>query len=832
MLSTLAIVAAVMTISATLVYTDMMIRMIDVHYRVLEGAVDVEITASASADQSSLTSQSRPVPAKLLAELATLPGVKRADGYVAADGARVVGPTGKTLLSQGAPRLGIAYPADTSLVELSRGRAPRTPDEVAINANLAARGRFDVGSHIDILTLQPRRTFSVVGVFRYRDGRDSVGGQTVVAFIRSTAQQLMLGQPDVYSGIGIMAEPGVSAVQLRDAIRRQLGMDYEVHSGMELADAQANTSEQFVRIVRNTLLGFAGIVLFMAVFLIANTFSILIAQRMRQLALFRALGASRLQVLGSVLLEASIVGAIASTIGVVAGIGLAVLLWPALELSRNEPLSAPPLEVPFNAIVIGFLVGFFATTIASVVPAMRASFIPPVAAIRDAGRPDKSLRVLTALGVIAGLLGACFVVIAAFVDPVQSGFWALVTGIVLVLAGQALLLPALSRPVLTILGATLGWSTTGKLAQRNSTRNPRRTAATVATMAIGLTVIASVSIIGNSITASLVQMMTQDLRAQLVIAGDSGGPFVPTYDASVIQEARKIPGVIRAAALYTNFGQLRSSAAPVEAADLPAIAEMFSLKKKAGLFRDLQPGEVAVDDHFASLHHVSVGGILQFGTSGAEPQMFRVLAIYQATVFLPGPVFSIQDGVAGLTYPQPTQGYVALRPSSDLMVTRRQLEALLADNAEVSVTTPLESIRQQMVQIGTTQFVIYGALALALVIAMLGIGNTMALSIVERTRELGLLRTLGMHRAQLARMVVAESVMTSLFAAAVGVPIGYALAAAVVFTVRDRGIRVFDFSAPTIGVLLGLSLIAGLVAAVLPAARLARTEMLRAVQYE
>lgn len=834
LLSGLAVVLGVMAVSGALFLTDSLGRSFDALFETIDSNIDVQVNAKPHLDSNQAGGRvfALPIPAAIVDKVAGVPGVRKATGTVVADGARAIGPNGKVISTQGPPRLGTAWRSDSTLAELRQGRGPEAPDEVAINANLARQGKFGIGSTIDVLTMQPKRTFTVVGIFGYPGGRDSVGGETTVVFTEPVAQELLIGQTGAYTGIDVSAKQGVSPSKLRDDISAVLGGDYQVRTGKQVAADDSKTLQQFIDVIRNVLLGFAGITLFVGIFLIVNTFSILVAQRTRELALFRALGASRAQVLGSVLIEAAVIGLVASTLGIVAGFGLGALLRKLFESAGGSSLPSPGSGVPPAAIIAGYIVGLVVTALAALLPALRASRIPPVAAMRDAATPDKPLTGLTIAGVIPTIVGAAAVGLALFADLGDYRLWALIIGVLLVFVGIAMLTPAISRPVVSVLGRALTWSIAGKLGRRNSARNPRRTAITAATLMVGIALVTGVSVIGSSLKASLDQLTTQDLRAQLIVAGDVTGSTLPTFDAAVIERTKQMAGVSQAVIVYTDFGQVGSTGVQIEAGDLAGLADVFSLKTTAGQLRTLQRGEIAVPDTFAKTWHYSVGSTAQLATQRGGPQGYTVVGIFKSSALLRGPVLSVQDAIADFTTPLPTQGYVVLDKGANADAVQKQMDGLLKDNPDVNVKSLADYAQQQASQVNTVQVILYVLLALAIVIAILGIVNTLALSILERTRELGLLRAVGLLRTQVAQMVTVESVVISVFGALLGLVVGSALGAAVVRALRDFGIPVLRFSWGTIGVFLVLAVIVGLVAAIIPAVRAARTDVLRAIAYE
>ncbi len=836
LLSGLAVVLGVMAVSGALVLTDNLGRSFDTLFQTVNQNLDVQVRGAQHVDAGQRGGQgvTEPIPAEVVGKVATVPGVQSAIGAVIEDGARVVGRDGKVIGSSGPPRFGVGWRGEVGFVQLRQGRGPRAPGEVAISAGLAKQGNFKLGDRLDVLTLQPKRTFTLVGIFGYTGGRDSLGAETRVAFTEPVAQQLMLGKSGTYSVVNVRAQQGGSTTRLRDAIQAALGGGYSVRTRQQVADDQASDVTAFLGFLRFFLLGFAGVTLFVGVFLILNTFSILVAQRTRELALLRSVGASRGQVLRSVLVEAVLVGLLAATLGLFAGLGIAALLRAVMQAARGVSLPDAGLTLPVAAIVASYLVGVVVTVIAALLPALRASRVPPVAAMRDAATPDKPLTPLTIAGTLPALLGVGAVGAALFGDLGDATPAALLGGVLLTFVGVAMLTPVLSRPAVAVLGRAFAWSTPGKLGQRNSARNPRRTAITAAALMVGIALVTGVSVLASSLKASLGQLVRQDLAAELVISGDNvTNRSAPTYDPAVIDKAKQLEGVRQAVAVHVDVAQTGKETTEVAAGDVAAIADIFRLKATAGELRTLQTGELVIDDGFAKDHHLAVGSTLQLATQRRGPRTFTVVGVFERSRLVPGALLlSVPDATAGFRSPQANWGYITLDEGADPGAIQRQVAALLADNPEVGVRSQADFLAQLTRQVNTSVVLLYVLLALSIVIAVLGIVNTLVLSIVERTRELGLVRAIGMGRAQVVQLVTVESVVIAVFGALLGLLVGTALGTAVARALRDEFIPVLSLPWGSMVVFLALAVIVGLTAAILPAVRAARTDVLRAIAYE
>ncbi len=829
-LSGLAVVLGVMFVSGAFVLTATLGQSFDSLFSTIYSTVDVQVAGprQQAAEGAGLTA-TQPVPDSLLARVRAVPGVKTATGSVFVNGARTVGHSGKVVAGQS--RFGANWTGDSGLVQLRSGRGPTAPDEIAINTLLAKAGSFHLGEQVGVLTREPKKTFTIVGIFGYSGDRDSIAGEQVVAFTTPVAQQLMLGRTGVYSTIDVTAARGVSTTKLRDDIRAALGSGYEVKTGAELAKQQANQIKDALKFVNYVLLGFAGVALFVGVFLILNTFSIIVASRTQELALMRAIGASRRQMIGSVIVEAVLVGFIAAVLGLGAGIGIGALL--ALVLGGGLggiPVSG--LAVPASAVIAAFLVGVLVTLVAAILPAVRASRVPPIAAMREAQTADKPLTALTVTGSVVTAAGCAALWFALSGNAHGNTLPALGVGLLLAFIGVALLTPAISRPVVSLLGRLFSWSMPGQLGRRNSARNPRRTAITAAALMVGIALITGVSVILTSAKISATKAFDTGVHAELIVAGQQTGAQLPTFDPAALSRMRAIDGVRAVLGVWTDAVAVDGKptfAAAVD--DTAALGSVLGLKATAGSLDALRPGRLLVDDKTASDSHLKVGSTVSVGTAGrATAVPYTVAGIY-AKDTVAGYILDVADA-ATFRQPNPSQAYLQLVPGTDVAKVRNQVDALLADSPEVTVQDRSSYVQQQTRILDTILNIIQVLLAMAIIIAVLGVVNTLALSMIERTRELGLLRAVGMGRGQVMRMVTVESVVISLFGALLGIAVGCGLGVAVVRALKDQGFSDLGFPWSRMAVYLVLAALVGVVAAIVPAIRAARTNVLDAIAYE
>ncbi|WP_431898926.1 ABC transporter permease [Micromonospora chalcea] len=833
LLSGLAVVLGVMFVSGAFVLTDTLGRSFDAVFADAYAEVDVSVEAKPKIDVSTAEGMplSTPMPASVLDRVKAVPGVADAEGVVAAEGARMIGSNGKVVTSFGPPQLGQNWLGESDLLELREGRGPQADDEIVINAALAEAGKVKVGDRVGVLTLAPKKEFTLVGVFGYSGGRDSIGGANEVYFTTPVAQQLMLGKPDVFSNISVQAADGTTPAALRDELARTLGADYQVKTGEQLAaDASAGLKEG-LSFFNKILLGFAAVALLVGTFLILNTFSIIVAQRTRELALMRAIGASGKQVIGSVVLEALAVGLIASVLGLAAGIGVGALLAYLFgQLAGGLTLAG--LGVPASAVIGAFAVGMLITVVAALLPALRASRIPPIAAMQDVATPDRPLTKVTIGGAVVTGIGAVLLFLGLGGHAGDSTLATILGGVLFAFIGVALLTPIISRPVVSLLGAMFSWSVPGKLGRLNSGRNPRRTAITAAALMVGIALVTGVTVILDSAKGSIGALAEDTIKAELVISGSTSGPRPASFDPAVLEKAAAIPGVQMVDGEYGDMAVVGGERTWVAvSSNVAALQQIFGAKAAAGDISKLAPDQMLVSSDTAKARNLNVGSTVPVQLSRGDARTYTVSGIYESSQ-LTNPVTLPPQATADFAIPQPIQGFLQLAPGTSVDAVQPQIERLLADSPEVSVADRAGFIEQQTGQLDSLLQMIQILLALAIVIAVLGIINTLALSVLERTRELGLLRAIGLRRAQTMRMITVEAVVISIFGALLGVVVGTGLGAAVVEALKDEGITDLILPWGQMVTFLILAAIIGVVAAVLPAIRAARINVLGAIAHD
>lgn len=818
LLSATAIVLGVAFVAGALTLTDTLGKVFDNLFTDVNAKTAVEVRGRPvfAGGNDGQTSRS-PLSASLLPTLRGVAGVAGATGDVMGYAA-LLDRTGGLVAAGGAPIFGVNYDtnAATSTFTLRSGRAPAGPTAVALDATTARETGFRAGDQVTVLLRTGRQRFTVSGVFGF-GSNDNLAGAKVLAFDQATAQTL-LGRAGEFTTIRLAATPGTSDAALRDRVRTVLPATIEAVTGQESADEAAKQIKDALGFFNVFLLVFAGVALFVGSFLIFNTFNILVAQRQRELALLRALGATRGQVTRSVLVEGAVVGVLASGIGLGAGIGVALGLR-ALISSFGGTLPSGPLVVTSRTVLAAFVVGTVVTLLASLLPARKASAVPPVAALRDAVVADGSLRRSSLVGAVLLLLG-----IAAVAQGLTGVLPLLGLGALLTFLGVAALSPLLSRPASRLLGRPLARGVPGRLGQRNAMRNPRRTASTAAALMIGLALVSAVSVLGASTKASIVKIVQGAVGADLVVQQKG---FAQGFSPSIAAALRRTPGVAAVDALRFDQARVGSQVIFVTAVPHRALGATVLLTRKTGELQ-LSPGTLLVGENEAKARKLVVGDEIPVLYSRGTTQTLRVGGTYLDNQLV-GPY--LLDASAAQQFSRQLDGVLLIERAAGVSAPalRAAVDKAVADEPTVEVLNRTQFITSSTAQIDTVTTIISILLALSVLIAVLGIVNTLALAVIERTRELGLLRAVGLSRRQMRRMVTVEAVIVAVFGALLGIVVGSLFGVAFQRALADRGIDQLSFPVGRLTAFVVVAGLAGVLAALLPARRAARLDVLTAI---
>ncbi|MEU2248131.1 FtsX-like permease family protein [Streptomyces sp. NPDC019224] len=826
LMTILAVMLGVAFVSGTLVFTDTLGNAF--RNQSAKSYDDTAVAVTTHADRRDGTTAA--VDEATLKKIRALEGVASATGRV--DGfAGVADPDGR-LIGNGWSNTGSNFApgedGEDPAYAFTDGTGPTGAGGIALDEDTAKKGEYEVGDTVRVATNGPVKEYTLSGVFTTEDGAVNAGG-SLVLFDTAVAQKLFL-RPGEFKDVSVTAAPGASDRQLLAAVKPLLPKGAEAKTGEVRAAEQAEEIENGLSDLNKLLLAFAGVALFVGVFLIANTFTMLVAQRTKELALLRAVGASRRQVKRSVLLEAAVVGVIASVVGFAVGLGLAAGLRSAMSLIGGK-IPAGPLVIAPLTVVAAFAVGVLITVLAAWLPARRAAKIPPVAAMNSAHAVAtvRSLVLRNTLGGIVTLLGAAAIVGGA-AQAGSDGQLLVAGGTFLALIGVIVLIPLLSRPVIALVRPLLRrlFGVAGKLAAQNAVRNPRRTGATASALAIGLTLVTGISVLGVTLGQAVDKVTTDNIKADYMVSM-AGGDALDEAALTALEKAEGVTAVSPQQAVWLTIDGQGVSASGVTPGD---VQQVLTVDTVTGSLDTLEKGGIAVAEKTAKSHGWKPGDTVAVTYHDKKKETLRIGALYEDNEFL-SPVLVPRATVA------PHEGEGDIREiwvkteGGASAADEQALVDALGDNPGMSVMDR-QDIRDMFGGgVNLAMNVMYGLLGMALIIAVLGVVNTLAMSVFERQQEIGMLRAIGLDRRRIKRMIRLEAVVISLFGAVVGIGLGLFLGWAIGQTVAES-IPQYVLVIPwgRIAVFLLLAGAVGVLAALWPARSAAKLNMLTAIKTE
>ncbi|MFE7118640.1 ABC transporter permease [Streptomyces sp. NPDC057654] len=838
-LSAVAVLLSVAFVCGTLVFTDTINATFDKLFNTTASDVTVQPKSEKDDKDAQRTGRPETVPASLVGRLKKVDGVRSAVGSVSTDKVALTDAEGDSLSpTSGAPTIAGDWGADEKKqMEIVKGHEPRGPTESLIDADTAEKHGVKLGDRIKTVSVTGTIETTVTGIAEFTTTNP---GAAIVDFDSATARTELLGSAAAYSAVQLTAADGVSHEQLKKAVADSLGDGYEVRTKEESVKDAAAQVGSFLDVIKYAMLGFAGIAVLVGVFLIVNTFSMLVAQRTREIGLMRAIGSSRKQVNRSVLVEALMLGVVGSALGIAAGVGLAVGLMKVMG-SVGMKLDTSELTVKATTPAIGLALGVIVTVVAAYLPARRAGKVSPMAALRDAGTPADGAagRVRAAVGLLLTVVGAAGLIAASQADTASQGALLLGVGVLCTLVGFVVVGPLLAGLVVRVLSAVVlrVFGPVGRMAERNALRNPRRTGATGAALMIGLALVACLSVVGSSMVASATDELDKTVGADYIVQSETGQQLTPAAEKAVAES----PGLDHVSRYKNVNAKITSPDGKtvkdeLAAAD-PTYARDFKAETVQGdLSAAYRPDSISVGDDYAKEHGVKIGDKLGVAFAGGRTAQLTVRAITSGD--------SAMDGGAKYLGIATVQRYLPadkLPLSSMMLATAKDgqekaaygaLKAKLHDYPQYKVRDQADYKKTLEDQIGQLLNLVYGLLALAIIVAVLGVVNTLALSVVERTREIGLMRAIGLSRRQMRRMIRLESVVIALFGALLGLGLGMGWGATAQKLLALEGLKVLEIPWPTIGAVFAGSAVVGLVAALVPAFRAGRMNVLNAIATE
>ena len=824
-LTALSIALGVAFLSGTMMLTDSMQRSFDEVFGQVTSGTDAIVRGEMAFVNSDVGSP--PIPAELLDTVSAVDGVAAAEGGVQGY-AMIISSDGRPI--EGLASWGGSLNRDPDLrgeVTLRSGRAPEGPGEVAIDATSAQEGGLSLGSQTRILFQGPAETFTVVGTVGFAD-QDDLGGISSAYFDLETAQRV-LGKAGVYDSIDVAAAGGVGDDELADRIAAVLPAGIEAVTGEEYAAESSTAVQENLGFVTLAMTIFAGIALFVGSFIIWNTFSMQVAQRTRELALLRAIGATRRQVMRTIVAEAAALGLAASAIGLGLGVGAAYGLSSLLS-AFGPDLPTATMRLQGSTIAISLLVGTLVTIVAAIAPARRATRILPVEALHDAaiGAYRFSYRRLVAGLVISGAgIGA---LLAGLFAGAPAMFIAL--GVVAVILGVGALAPLVARPLARIVGAPLSArGVPGELALQNAMRNPKRTASTAMALVIGLTMVIAVTVFGASLKASFQDVLGNSTKADLYLR--TASQWAPGFSPEVADAVLATPGVDIVSRSGWGEARFDGDIAQLSSVDPATIEQVAELGVTAGEVNGLTETAMLVSQQKADEMGWEVGDAVpvEFAQTGeTELQIagiFTEKSWFQQDYLVSLGLHELSDSAM-----LDSSALVTIDGGADLAEVESLVAAAVAAHPDVQVLDQDEMAESGAEFADQILGFVTVLLLLAVVIALLGIVNTLALSVFERTRELGLLRAVGMTRNQVRAMVRWESVVISVIGAVIGAVLGIGLGVSLSQSLAELGIKSIAIPAGQLALYVALAAVAGVLAAIGPARRAAKVDVLRAVVTE
>ncbi|MGW7282390.1 ABC transporter permease [Streptomyces sp. NPDC054844] len=826
LMTVLAVMLGVAFVSGTLVFTNTISDALQNSSAKGFDQVDVAVTTEYQEAKGDKVGEVPELTDALLDDSAKVPGAASAIGVVT--GFTAVADKDGDLIGDGWSTQGGNYwGAKDPRYPLTDGHAPKGAGEILIDSKTAERTGYGVGDTVRMSVDGPVITPKVVGVFTTDDGSVAAGG-SLTLFDTATAQKLF-GKAGTYDEIDVRAKAGVTQAALKAELDKALPKDLvETTTGKELADDQAEMIASSMSGMKQGLLVFAGIALFVGTFIIANTFTMLVAQRTKELALMRAVGASRRQVTRSVLIEAFVVGVVAAVTGLLAGIGIGAGMR-SLMGSMGAVVPDGPLVISSGTIVAALAVGVLVTMLAAWLPGRRAAKIPPVAAMSSvhAKATTKSLVLRNTLGALVSAAGVA-VVLAATTMEGSDGQAPMGMGAVLLIIGVFILTPLLSRPLIAAAAPVLRlFGVSGKLARQNSVRNPRRTAATASALMIGLTLITGMTVMAGSLQKSIDKMASASIKADYVVSMANGNHLDPDVAAKLAEA----DGITAISPLRNAESRINGETEYLTGVNGSTIGDLTDLKVEQGAF-EVGGTKVVVDADTAEDHGWKAGSAFTAAYEDGEKQRLEVAGVYEGNEMIRGIMVDLPTVAPHQLDPVDMQVMVKMSDGAS-SASKDSLVQALDTNPAIKVQDK-QDISDETAKLFTLMLkMLYGLLAMSVIVAVLGVINTLAMSVFERSQEIGMLRAIGLDRKGIKRMVRLESLVISLFGGVLGIGLGvfFGWAAG---ELMGTTMATYELVLPwgRMGIFLLLAAVVGVLAALWPARRAARLNMLDAIKAE
>lgn len=830
LLTVFSIVIGVSFVAGTYIFTDSMSKTFDTVFN--DAYASVDLTVRRQQDSGVVTAT---VDKSLLDKLEAVDFVDIIEPEIVGS-AQLFAPNGDLIGGKGPPTFGFSW---TNAPELSPlrindgdGQPPQNAGEVVIDKNTAQINGFSVGDTVKIQAETPVEEFTIVGLATFGEA-NTLAGATIAAFEFEEAQRI-LSLPNQYSQINITAIDGVSTAELKQKI------DQILPEGLESVTSEQQITESLDEIneglgfLTTALLAFAGIAIFVGSFIIQNTFRIIVAQRSKELALLRAIGATRRQVVSLVVYEAFIVSIVASVIGIIAGVAISYALR-GISNALGFGLPEGELTLQPRTIYISLAVGVFVTVLSALMPAVKASRVSPVEGLRDSEglTPRKSLHKRALAGFTITGVGTSALLIGLF-SSVANPIIFVGAGAAIMFIGTSIIAPLLSKPLATVLGYPIKkwYGLVGQIAQGNTKRTPRRTASTAAALMIGVSLVVLISIFASSIKATIDVVIADSLPGDITLTSklSQSDPFGATFPASVANDVEALDEVEQVTRLKYDYVELDNETTLIIAIEPDTFNEGLNLKPN-NPYDDLTLDTVYINEDTLEEKGLSVGDDIIFNYIASEPSTLKITGSFEDAFDAPF-LISAETHAANFTNDKDLFAIANFVDGVDPVVGKQAIDKVVAKYPIVIAQDKGELVTQARTQIDQLLGLMGALLGFAVIIAVLGITNTLTLSVAERTREIGMLRAVGMTRSQIRKMIRAEAIIIAVFGAILGVVMGIFFGWAMLKALEDLGLTAFSVPIVQIGIYLLLSALAGVIAAILPSYKASRMNILNAINYQ
>jgi putative ABC transport system permease protein len=834
LMTAVAVVFGIALVAGTYVLTDTTNSAFSDIFENANEGTDVVVSARSQVEQQDGTIPA--MPARYLKQVKAVDGTRLAEGSLFSQGA-ILDEENDSVGGGFAPQfIASLLSEELETLEYVEGRTPQGPREASLDQAAAERGDLEVGDRIQLVGTGQAEPFELVGLTRL--GGASFGG-TSIAQVRLPVAQQLTGKQGEFDQISVAGEPGVSPEELRDRIADVLPETLRVETGEENADRQADDIKDSLSFLSIALFAFAAISLFVGSFVIFNVFSITVAQRTREFGMLRTLGAGRTQILRAVLIESFLIGLVGSAAGILVGIGLAEGLSAIMKAVGAE-LPSKALVVETRTILVSLLIGIGVTMISSLIPALRSTRVPPIAALSETAMTGGKQRVLLR-SIIAGVLGIAglALIATALASGAEGGSGAgqIGGGALAVVVAISIFAPQIVRPGASAVGAPIQkiGGLTGRLARENSQRNPARTAVTAAALMIGLALVSFVAVFASGLNSSVTKVIDNNLKGEIILQGPGG--FTP-FSPEAVREAGQVEGVDAVSGFrFSSVKVTGEGTSTMTSVDPETVRDVLEIEFKEGTEEDLAglgSGQVIISENLAEKSGLGVGDRIEVLSQTGNKPTYTVSAVMASgNLDLLGALVVTEEEMAkNFGVDVDAFGLLKTTPGDSVEAVKERVETELDKSyPTVDVLNQDELKQSQQEQINGLLAMIYVLLALAIVVSLVGIVVTLILSIYERTRELGMLRAVGMSRRQVKRMVRYEAVITAILGAIAGLVIGVVFAFLIGIPLESEG---FELSYPvvTLFVILLLTALAGVLAAIYPARKAAKLDVLEAVSYE